>query len=94
MIVDVSKPFRETGYLEIEQAMLRGEPHTTCGGRTLNEDATDKYLTMLVNNGVGPAISDGVDQATVPATRVFPYLAAPEPNPPSLTAPSVGPAKP
>jgi hypothetical protein len=91
MVVDVSKPFSETSYLEIEQSMLRGEPHKTCGGRSLNEDATDKYLTMLVSNGNGPAISDGVDQATVPATTVFPYLAAPEMHPPSLTVPSVAP---
>jgi hypothetical protein len=93
MIVDVSKPFSETSYLEIEQAMLHGEPHKTCGGRSLNEDATDKYLTMLVNNGNGPAISDGIDHATVPATNVFPYLAAPEMHPPALNMPSVAPAK-
>jgi hypothetical protein len=93
MVVDVSKPFSETSYLEIEQSMLRGEPHKTCGGRPLNEDATDKYLTMLVNNGNGPAVSDGVDQATVPATNVFPYLAAPEMHPPALNMPSVAPAK-
>lgn len=93
MVVDVSKPFSETSYLEIEQSLLRGEPHETCGGRSLNEDATDKYLTMLVNNGNGPAISDGIDQATVPATNFFPYLAAPEKNPPPLNMPSVAPAK-
>jgi hypothetical protein len=92
MVVDVSKPFSEASYLEIEQAMLRGEPHTTCGGRSLNEDATDKYLTMLVNNGNGPRISDGVDQATVPASNTFPYLAPPEMHPPALQLPSA-PAK-
>jgi hypothetical protein len=89
MVVDVSKPFSEVGYLEIEQSMLRGQSHKPCGGRSLNEDATDKYLTMLVTNGNGPAISDGVDQATVPATNVFPYLAAPEMHPPALNMPSV-----
>ena len=32
--------------------------------------------TVLVNAGNGPRISDGVDQATVPASDVFPYLPA------------------
>ncbi len=72
MVVDVSKPFCDTSYLEIEEAMLRGQGHQTCGGRSLNEDATDKYLTLLVTNGIGPAISDGVDQATIPASNTFP----------------------
>lgn len=93
MVIDPSKPFAETSYLEIEQALRRGEPHHTCGGRSLNEDATDAFLSLLVNNGNGPHISDGVDQATVPASLSFPYLAPPEQNPPALKLPSVGPAK-
>ena len=32
----------------------------------------------------GPPIRDGVDRATRPATAVFPYLAAPNPDPPGL----------
>jgi hypothetical protein len=31
----------------------------------------------------GPPISDGVDRATVPASEVFPYLAPPNPVPPT-----------
>ncbi len=93
MVVDPSKPFEETSYLEIEQALRRGEPHRTCGGRSLNEDATDAFLSLLVNNGNGPRISDGVDQATVPASNAFPFLAPPEMHPPALQLPSVGPAK-
>jgi hypothetical protein len=89
MVVDVSKPFSSPVYLEIEHALLMGEPHQTCGGRSLNEDATDHFLTVLVNNGNGPPISDGVDQATIPATDVFPYLNPPEMNPPPLRLPSV-----
>jgi Domain of unknown function (DUF4331) len=84
MVVDVSKPFTETSYFEIERALLKGEPHRTGGGRPLNEDSVDHFLTILVNNGNGPPISDGVDQATVPASRAFPYLAPPEMHPPSL----------
>jgi hypothetical protein len=93
MVVDPSKPFEETSYLEIEQALRKGEPHRTCGGRSLNEDATDAFLSLLVNNGNGPRISDGVDQATVPASNVFPYLMPPEQNPPALKLPSAGPAQ-
>jgi hypothetical protein len=89
LVVDMSKPFNEDGYLEIERAMLRGAPHKTCGGRWLNHDIVDSLLTILINNGNGPRISDGVDQTAVPASRNFPYLSKPNPMPPKL-APLVG----
>src|SRR3954447_8844775 len=83
LVVDVTKPYVEQGsFLEIELAARRGEPHTTCGGRTLNDDVMDTIFTQLVNAGHGPTIRDGVDAATVPATRVFPYLAPPNAHPP------------
>jgi hypothetical protein len=34
LVVDMSKPFASEGHLEIERAVLRGRPHTTCGGRS------------------------------------------------------------
>jgi hypothetical protein len=89
LVVDMSKPFDEDGYLEIERAMLRGESHRTCGGRWLNHDMVDSLITILVNNGNGPRISDGVDGTAVPASRQFPYLSRPTPMPPKL-APLVG----
>jgi hypothetical protein len=39
---------------------------------------------MLVNAGNGPIIRDGVDKATMPASRTFPHLAPPNPDPPEL----------
>ena len=42
----------------------------------------DTLFTTLVNAGNGPVIRDGVDRATRPATRTFPYLAPPNPDPP------------
>ena len=89
LVVDVSKPFAEVSYFEIESAMLRGVPHKTCGGRWLNDDIVDTVLTLLVNNFNGPRVSDGVDQTTAPACRTFPYLQPPNPQPPQL-APLVG----
>lgn len=89
MVVDVSKPHAEDSYLEIERMLLRGVPHQACGGRSLNDDAVDTFLTFLINGGHGARISDGVDQGTVPASRTFPYLAAPEPNPPAPKAPPI-----
>ena len=86
LVVDIAKPFAEASYFEIESAMLRGVPHETCGGRWLNDDVVDTVLTLLVNNFNGPRISDGVDQTTAPACRVFPYLQPPNPNPPPLAA--------
>ena len=89
LVVDMSKPFNEDGYLEIERAILRGGPHRTCGGRWVNHDIVDSLLTILINNGNGPRISDGVDGTAVPASRKFPYLSRPTPMPPKL-APLVG----
>jgi hypothetical protein len=83
LVVDLSKPFDEDSYFEIERAMLRGAVHETCGGRWLNDDIVDKLLTLLVNNGNGPGVTDGVEQATVPATRTFPYAQPANPNPPA-----------
>jgi hypothetical protein len=80
-VVDVAKPYAEDSYLEIEQALLHGRAHATCGGRSLNDDAVDTNLTFVVRGGNGPRISDGVDHATARASDSFPYLAPPNPDP-------------
>ena len=81
LVMDVSKPYAEESFFEIEQALLEGRAHETCGGRSLNDDVMDTLYTLMINGGNGPRISDGVDQATVPASRTFPYLAPPNPAP-------------
>lgn len=91
MVVDVSKPYAEDSYLEIERMLLKGSPHQTCGGRSLNDDCIDTFLTFMVNAGNGPRISDGVDEPTVRASHAFPYLAPPDPNPPVPKAPAIAP---
>jgi Domain of unknown function (DUF4331) len=82
LVVDVSKPYAENSYFEIERAAMQGRPHGTSGGRSLNDDVMDTIYTLLVNAGKGPRVSDGVDRATVLASDVFPYLAPPNPGPP------------
>jgi Domain of unknown function (DUF4331) len=83
LVVDVSKPYAEQGsFLEIERAVGEGRTHQTCGGRALNDDVMDTLFTLMINGGRGPVIRDGVDQATRPASRTFPYLAAANPHPP------------
>ena len=83
LVVDVTKPYVEQGsFLELELAARRGEPHETCGGRTLNDDVIDTLFTQLVNAGNGPVIRDGVDRSSRPAGRTFPYLSSPNPDPP------------
>jgi hypothetical protein len=74
-VVDLSKPYAEDCFLGIERAVLAGQPHSSCGGRSLNDDVMDALYTLYINGFNGPRISDGVDQATTPASRVFPYLA-------------------
>ncbi|MFD7376852.1 DUF4331 family protein [Streptomyces mirabilis] len=81
LVVDVAKPYAEDSYFEIERALLEGREHATCGGRSLNDDVIDTLYTLIVNAGHGPRVSDGVD-GTVPASREFPYLAPPNPDPP------------
>jgi hypothetical protein len=86
LVVDTSKPFTNGGFLEIERAVLAGRPHTTSGGRPLNDDIVDTLYTLLVGGLDGPRISDGVDHATQPAGRTFPYLRRPNPEPPDLAS--------
>ena len=82
LVVDTSKPFADDSFLEIERAVLAGRPHTTCGGRPLNDDIIDTLYTVLVGGLDGPRISDGVDQPVQPPSRSFPFLIPPNPNPP------------
>jgi len=87
LVVDVTKPYAEQGsFLEIELAARRGEAHKTCGGRALNDDVMDTFFTQLINAGNGPVIRDGVDHSTRPASRSFPYLSPPNPDPPEPPA--------
>jgi hypothetical protein len=84
LVIDVKKPYAEHGsFLEIELATLRGDTHQTCGGRALNDDVMDTIFTQLVTAGIGAPIRDGVDGATRPASTAFPYLAEPNPHPPT-----------
>ncbi|WP_050421628.1 DUF4331 family protein [Bradyrhizobium tropiciagri] len=75
LVVDASKPFAEISYFEIERAMLAGRPHTTPGGRWLNEDIMDYVFTLYVNGGNGPPVNDGVDGPIAFSSKTFPYLA-------------------
>ena len=85
LVVDVTKPYAQQGsFLEIELATREGGAHQTCGGRALNDDVMDKLFTLLINAGRGQVIRDGVDQASRPASQTFPYLAAPNPDPPRV----------
>jgi hypothetical protein len=83
LVVDVSKPFRETSYLEIELAVLKGQAHATSGGRWLDDDIIDTIYTTYINGGNGPRISDGVDAPNKSSSKVFPYV--PPPHPPKVS---------
>ena len=68
LVVDVSKPYAANTYFEIERALLRGESHSTCGGRTPNDDVMDVLFTLLINGGNTPQLPDGVERPTRLAT--------------------------
>jgi Domain of unknown function (DUF4331) len=82
MVVDITKPYSSDSFFEIEQATLNGRAHQTCGGRSLNDDVIDKLLTLIVNGGKGPRVSDGVDRPQTPVSDTFPYQAPPIHLPP------------
>jgi len=83
LVVDVTKPYSDDSFFEIEQAALDGRAHQTCGGRSLNDDVIDKLLTLMVNAGKGARVSDGVDRPATPVSNVFPYQAPPASLPPA-----------
>jgi len=86
LVVDVTKPYADDSFFEIEQATLNSRTHQTCGGRSLNDDFVDKLLTLLVNAGKGGPVSDGVDRPATPVSNVFPYQAPPNSIPPANPA--------
>jgi hypothetical protein len=93
MVVDISKPFSEESFFEIEQSMLKGVVHRTCGGRAPNDNCMETFMTVFVNGGNGPRISHGIPGPTVQASHAFPYLVPPELNPPKPKLPDLAPKK-
>jgi hypothetical protein len=77
LVLDRSLAFSPGGFLEIERALLDGRPHTTAGGRWLNDDILDDLLTLMVNGGRGKRYGDGVDAPTKPPSLTFPYVREP-----------------
>jgi Domain of unknown function (DUF4331) len=84
LVVDASKPLTELSYFEIERSMLKGRIHATAGGRWLNEDIMDSIFTLYINGGNGPRIDDGIAGPITWSSKVFPYMAPP--NPPRIVA--------
>lgn len=79
LIVDMSKPCQlGEEYLSIENALLAGKAHTSCGGRHLNDDIIDRIFSLYVNADTGNTIRDGVNQPSATISTTFPYLAEPE----------------
>lgn len=76
LVVDTSMPFTVRGYFDIENSMLRSQPHTRCGGRVPGDFAVNTLLSLLVNGGHGPDISGGHINGK-PALDHFPYLGEP-----------------
>jgi hypothetical protein len=79
LLIDPSKPFSPTSYLDIEYstfALTPSESYASCGGRWLGEDAIDKTLSILVKKSL-TGVSSKVSGPTHAPTLTFPYLAPP-----------------
>lgn len=77
LLFDVAKPITDASFLEIEKSTLNGLAYRTGGGRTLDAHDFDMLLTWLVNRDMGDFMQGGAAHATKPASKPFPYLAAP-----------------
>jgi hypothetical protein len=77
LILDLARPFTRGCFLEIERALVDNRPHTSAGGRWLEDDILDDLLTLMVNGGRGERFGDGVDAPTKPASLTFPYVREP-----------------
>jgi Polyketide cyclase / dehydrase and lipid transport/Domain of unknown function (DUF4331) len=76
LLFDVSKPFTDDSYLEIEKSTLRGKPYQTGGGRTVDSNVFDIMMTWMVNNDK-EFLLGGSPASTKPGTKTFPYEASP-----------------
>jgi len=46
LVVDISKPYTQESSFEIEQTLLEGRPHETCGGRSLVDQTMTHLYTL------------------------------------------------
>lgn len=76
LVVDAVMPFTVGGYFEIENSMLKSQPHTRCGGRVPGDFVVNALISTLVNGGHGREISGGYIDGK-PALDDFPYLGEP-----------------
>jgi hypothetical protein len=74
LILDLAHAFAPGGFLEIERAIVEGQPHASAGGRWLDDDVLDVLLTWMVNGGRDELLGEGVDVPTRPASLFFPYV--------------------
>ena len=77
LILDLARPYAPGSFLEIERALIGKRPHTSAGGRWLEDDIVDEMLTLYVNDGRGERVGDGVDSPTKPPSLSFPYVREP-----------------
>jgi len=76
LVVDAAKPFTNQSYFDIENSMLRSQPHTRSGGRVPNDYVINALLTTLVNGGHGPDVA--AVHVGGPPQLQFPYLGEPK----------------
>ncbi len=77
LLLDITKPCNTDSFLEIEKSLIKGQAHTTCGGRKMTDDIMDTLFTVYIAGLDGARIRDGVDAPKKAISNEFPYLAKP-----------------
>ena len=64
LVLDLARSLRARRLSGDRARRAEDRPHTTAGGRWLDDDILDEMLTWLVNGGRGERLGDGVDAPT------------------------------
>lgn len=85
LLIDVTKPTTDDSHREIEHSTLEGKKYATGGGRTLDANVMNIFISYEVNRGRGPMLRGGAKGATQPGGKTFPYVQPPNVTPIEIT---------
>ncbi|MGK3965175.1 DUF4331 family protein [Sorangium sp. So ce118] len=85
LLIDVAKPTTDDSHREIEHSTLEGKKYATGGGRTLDANIMNIFISYEANRGRTPMLHGGAKSATQPGGKAFPYVQPPNVTPIEIT---------